>query len=65
MVGVPERNRVVGGFRILRDVGFHAGVAVTGHGQCATHEHDLADFVFDFRSFFSAASMLVIGPVGT
>ena len=43
-------EQVVGGFRILRNVGFHAGVAVTGHGQCATHEHDLADFVFDFRS---------------
>lgn len=43
-------EQVVGGFRILGDVGFHAGVAVTGHGQCATHEHDLGDFVFDFRS---------------
>ena len=51
VVGVPEAEQVVGGFRILRDVGFHAGVAVARYGQCAAHEHDLADFVFDFRCF--------------
>ena len=44
-------EQVVGGFRILRDVGFHTCVAVARYGQCAAHEHDLADFVFDFRSF--------------
>ena len=44
-------EQVVGGFRILRNVGFHAGVAVARYGQRAAHEHDLADFVFDFRSF--------------
>ena len=44
-------EQVVGGFRILRDVGFHTCVAVARYGQCAAHEHDLADFVFDFRCF--------------
>ena len=47
----PGTEQVVGGFRILRNVGFHAGVAVAGYGQCAAHKHDLADFILDFRCF--------------
>ena len=43
-------EQVVGGFRILRNVGFHAGVAVARHGQRAAHEHHAADLVLDFRS---------------
>ena len=44
-------EQVVGGFRILRNVGFHAGVAIARYGQRAAHEHDAADFVLDFRCF--------------
>lgn len=51
VVGVPERNRVVGGIRVLGDVGFHPCVAVARHGQRAAHEHHAADLVLDFRCF--------------
>lgn len=47
-------EQVVGGFRILRNVGFHAGVAVARHGQCAAHEHHAADLVLDFRSLLQS-----------
>lgn len=43
-------EQVVGGIRVLGDVGFHPCVAVARHGQRAAHEHHAADLVLDFRS---------------